>query len=101
LVKEGRGRRLSPAAPDTSLLLTKAVNAVPHGGGARMEPESLEYRLLRRWIVQGMPYGSTKDPVVTRIEVTPQRRTLAPGGEQQLLVTRTTATARPPTSCMA
>ncbi len=87
LVKEGRGRRLSPAAPDTSLLLTKAVNAVPHGGGARMEPESLEYRLLRRWIVQGMPYGSTKDPVVTRIEVTPQRRTLAPGGEQQLVVT--------------
>ncbi|MBL9082337.1 MAG: DUF1549 domain-containing protein [Planctomycetales bacterium] len=87
LVKEGRGRRLSPGAPDTSLLLTKAINAVPHGGGARMDRESLEYRVLRRWIVQGMPYGSEKDPVVTRIEVTPDRRTMAAGGEQQLVVT--------------
>jgi len=87
LVKEGRGRRLSPASPDTSLLLTKAVNAVPHGGGARMEADSLEFRLLRRWIVQGMPYGKETDPVVTKIEVFPTRRTMAPNGEQQLIVT--------------
>ncbi|MCE9605420.1 MAG: DUF1553 domain-containing protein [Planctomycetia bacterium] len=87
LVKEGRGRRLSPASPDTSLLLTKAVNAVPHGGGARMEADSLEFRLLRRWIVQGMPYGNETDPQVTKIEVFPTRRTMAPNGEQQMIVT--------------
>ncbi len=33
LVREGRGRRLFPAAPDHSLLLLKAVNTMPHGGG--------------------------------------------------------------------
>ena len=38
LVKEGRGRRLFPAAPDQSLLLTKAIAEVPHGGGKKLEP---------------------------------------------------------------
>ncbi len=87
LVKEGRGRRLFPAAPDRSLLLLKAINAVPHGGGARLEKDSPEYRLLRRWIAQGMPYGSDKDPVVVRIEVHPRRRLMAAGSRQQLCVT--------------
>ena len=87
LVKEGRGRRLSPASPDASLLLTKAVNAVPHGGGARMEVDSVEYRLMRRWIVQGMPYGKPTDPTVVRIEVSPERRTMTTQTEQQLIVT--------------
>ena len=87
LVKEGRGRRLFPAAPDRSLLLLKAINAVPHGGGARLEKDSPEYRLLRRWIAQGMPYGSDKDPVVVRIEVHPRRRLLAAGSQQQICVT--------------
>ena len=87
LVHESRGRRLSPAAPDASLLLTKSINAVPHGGGLRMDHDSVEYRLLRRWILQGMPYGNETDPKVTRIEVSPSDRTLSFHGEQQLSVT--------------
>jgi hypothetical protein len=87
LVHEGRGRRLSPGAPDTSLLLTKAINAVPHGGGQRMDLDSLEYRLLRRWIQQGMLYGKDTDPHVVRIEVFPTQRTMTRLGEQQLVVT--------------
>jgi hypothetical protein len=87
LVHEGHGRRLAPAAPDTSLLLTKAINASPHGGGQRLESNSAEYRLLRRWIAQGMPYGNETDPKVVRIEVSPTTRTLAQHGEQQLVVT--------------
>ncbi len=87
LVHESRGRRLSPAAPDASLLLTKSINAVPHGGGLRMEHDCVEYRLLRRWIQQGMPYGNETDPKVTRIEVSPSDRTLNCQNEQQLSVT--------------
>ncbi len=86
LVKEGRGRRLFPAAPDRSLLLLKAINAVPHGGGQRLEKDSPEYRLLRRWIAQGMPYGKPDDPVVVRIEVFPKRRLMARASQQQLCV---------------
>ena len=37
LVKESRGRRLSVASPDQSLLLLKAINESPHGGGARLK----------------------------------------------------------------
>src|SRR5687767_3861670 len=86
LVKEARGRRLFPAAPERSLLLLKAAATLPHGGGKRIEPDSDDYRLLVRWIAQGMPYGKTNDPVVDRIEVHPKQRTMPLGGEQQLIV---------------
>jgi hypothetical protein len=86
LVKEGRGRRLFPAAPDMSLLLQKGTNAVPHGGGERLNKESHEYRLLRRWIEQGMPYGKSDDPHVARIEVYPPARSMTRRSEQQLVV---------------
>ncbi|MEK6235336.1 MAG: DUF1549 and DUF1553 domain-containing protein, partial [Planctomycetales bacterium] len=86
LVKEGRGRRLFPAAPDESLLLTKSTNRVAHGGGRRLDPNSHEYRLVRRWIAQGMPYGSEEDPKVVRIQVVPPFRTMDRGTEQQVQV---------------
>jgi hypothetical protein len=86
LVKEGRGRRLFPAAPDRSLLLTKPTGQAPHGGGTRLDVDSHSYRLMRRWILQGMPYGNDTDPTVARIEVFPAERTMPANGEQQLLV---------------
>lgn len=87
LIKEGRGRRLFPAAPDSSLLLTKATAKVPHGGGRRMEPGSHEYNIVRRWIAAGMPQGDSAAPHVDRIEIYPPGRILDRGGEQQLVVT--------------
>lgn len=86
LVKEGRMRRLFPAAPDRSLLLTKAAAVLPHGGGMRIELNSPAYRLLRRWIEQGMPYGKDTDPTVVGIEVFPKERLLERDSTQQLVV---------------
>ena len=86
LVRESRGRRLFPAVPDKSLLLQKAINASPHGGGQRMEADTHEYRLLKRWIASGMPYGSEKDPVLTEIEMLPKHRRLQREATQQLAV---------------
>src|SRR5260370_11548413 len=43
LVKEARGRRLFPAAPDHSLVLQKASGQIAHGGGKRMEIGSDHY----------------------------------------------------------
>ena len=86
LVKESRGRRLFTAAPDESLLLAKGAAVVPHGGGRRLELDTYDYNLVRRWVAQGMPYGSTNDATVKRIEVFPKERVLAPGTEQQLMV---------------
>ena len=87
LVMEARGRRLFPAAPERSLLLTKAVAQVPHGGGKRMEPGSDDYQLLVRWIRQGMPVGKADAPTVARLEVFPPIRTLRADASQQLAVT--------------
>ena len=86
LVYEGRGRRLFPAAPRRSLLLQKATNTVPHGGGTRMQLDSHDYRIIRRWIAQGMPYGDGADPTVVAIEVLPPLRTMGRDSGQQVCV---------------
>lgn len=86
LTKEARGRRLFPAAPERSLLLQKGTAQVPHGGGARLEADSPAYRVVHRWIAQGMPYGSEADPVATRIEVFPRDRVMTKEASQQLVV---------------
>ncbi len=86
LVKEGRGRRLFLSAPDRSLLLEKAVARLPHGGGHRIAADSPAYRLLRRWIEQGVPYGNADDPTVTHIEVFPNERLMGRDASQQLVV---------------
>ena len=86
IVKEARGRRVFPAAPENSLLLLKGANTVPHGGGKRIEPDSDDYRRLQRWIAQGMPFGKETDPKLAKIEVLPSTRTMVLKGEQQLVV---------------
>src|SRR5262249_32985622 len=86
LVKEARGRRVFPAAPDSSLLLLKASGGLAHGGGKRMEVGSDEYRLIRRWIAAGMPYGEKTDPLVTHITVYPEHRVMTRNNYQQFAV---------------
>jgi hypothetical protein len=86
LVKEGRGRRLFPASPDRSLLLQKAAAVLPHGGGHRIDLASPSYRLMHRWIEQGMPYGRETDPKVVGIDVLPPERLMDRDTVQQLVV---------------
>src|SRR5205823_9915822 len=83
LVKEARGRRLFPAAPDHSLLLLKATGTVAHAGGKRAEIGSDEYKVVRRWIAAGSPFGKADDPVVTHITVYPEHRILSRQNKQQ------------------
>jgi uncharacterized protein DUF1553/uncharacterized protein DUF1549/Big-like domain-containing protein len=86
IVKEGRGRRVFPAAPDNSLLLLKATGQLPHGGGKRLDKDSDEYRLIRRWIASGMPFGKAGDPTVAKITVFPEKRTMPRNDRQQVAV---------------
>lgn len=87
LLREGRGRRVSHPAPESSLILTKATGEIPHGGGARIELGSADYKRLLRWIEMGTPYGKDDDPTIERIEVHPKHRVAEPGSRQQLSVT--------------
>ena len=87
LVRESRGRRISPAAPENSLLLLKATGEIPHEGGIRLERDSTDYNTIVRWIKQGLPYAADDAPTVERIAVFPTDRVATPEAEQQLAVT--------------
>jgi len=86
LVRDGRGRRVFPAAPRSSLILRKPTAALPHGGGRRLDVGSPEYRTLERWIGQGTPFDPEGGgaPTLTGLEVRPGARVIGRGGTQQL-----------------
>jgi hypothetical protein len=86
IVKEARGRRLFPASPDNSLLLTKPAGRAPHGGGKRFSIDGEAYRTIRRWIAQGTPVGDAGAPTLEKIAIVPAQRVLDRHGMQQLAV---------------
>jgi hypothetical protein len=87
LTLEARGRRIFPAAPDSSLLLLKASGEMPHGGGRRLPKGEALYEVLRRWIAAGTPRTPADVPPLVRIAVAPAERLLKPRAEQPLVVT--------------
>lgn len=87
IVKQGKGRRVFPAAPEESLLITKGAAIVPHVGGKKIEPGSEAYQTLVQWIAQGLNYASKDEPKLTGIRVEPARLSLKPATSQQLKVT--------------
>jgi len=84
LLKESRGRRVSTAAPEQSLLLLKATAAVPHGGGRRISPDSEAHAALLRWIREGAAPDTAGRPRLDAISVEPAAATVPPGGTQGL-----------------
>lgn len=87
LVSESRGRRIFPVDAEQSLLLLKATNLVPHGGGQKFPAGSTEYNRILRWIKQGTPRGAPDDPRVVDIRITPTERVLTEQSQQQVIVT--------------
>lgn len=87
ITKEGRGRRVFPAAPERSLLLAKPSAQVPHGGGKRIEVGSPEYNAILQWIKEGMPRTVPDAPRLERIEVAPSSLVMKAGQTQSLKVT--------------
>lgn len=86
IVDEARGRRVFVPVPDSSLIVSKSIGRVPHGGGRRIEPGTEAYNLLRRWIEQGTPRSEPNAPTVAKLIVEPPERSLRSGSEQQLAV---------------
>ena len=87
LVHESRGRRISPAAPDDSLILLKAAGGMAHGGGVRFAADSAAYKTLRSWIEQGVPQGAAEAPAAVKLEVEPAQYLANGSGDQPLKVT--------------
>jgi WD40 repeat protein len=75
-------RRVNTAAPESSLMLLKATGAVPHQGGALIQPGDAYYETLRAWITDGakLKLDSGK---VTSIEVSPKDPIVQAANAQQ------------------
>ena len=86
LLKEARGRRVFPAAPEKSLILTKSSGQVPHGGGNRIPINSDAFETIRAWVAAGAPFGDAGAPRVESIRVEPAERIIAMRGQQPLRV---------------
>jgi hypothetical protein len=86
LTRQAVGRRIVPTDPGRSLILTKPTGLLPHKGGVRLEPGSLEYRVIAEWIASGVPGPKTDDPQIVNLEVFPKHSRQTPKSAQQLVV---------------
>lgn len=89
ITQSARGRRVFPAAPPRSLILTKPSGQVPHGGGQLFDPDGDDHATLQRWIDQGLPRRIENEPSLTSLTVSPADLSLQPSAAAQLGVIAT------------
>jgi len=83
------GRRITPASPTDSLIMTKPLGLVPHVGGKLFNEGDNQALVIRQWIAEGakVDIASTR---VAKLEVTPVNPIAPmPGTIQQLRVVAT------------
>lgn len=71
LTREAPGRRVNLALPEESLMVTKAIGAVPHTGGKLFAKDSAAYDTLVAWIKDGAEYDQGEIAKPTGIVVEP------------------------------
>ena len=91
LTDDQAARHINLASPDDSMMLLKPTGAVPHVGGALMQPGEPYYEIIRSWIADGAKLDLTT-PRVTKIAVFPVDPVVQRiGSKQQLQVLATYA----------
>lgn len=73
ITREYPGRRIDVVDPDKSLLLEKSIGAVPHTGGELFKKGSEYYNTIRDWIAAGAKDDPPGTPVVTGIQLIPDK----------------------------
>ncbi len=88
ITREMPGRRLNQSAPAESTLVEKAVGAVQHTGGKRVEPGTEMYQTLVSWVASGSPNDDVaKLPKLVDVQIAPQQAVMdGPGTKQRLTV---------------
>ncbi len=76
LTEDLAGRRINYAVPSESLLITKAINEVPHTGGKKIEKDSPAYHTLMEWIATGAGYDGADLAKPTKVEIFPRSAVL-------------------------
>lgn len=88
LIREDFGRRTNPFQADQSLLLTKPMMKVSHGGGLKLRQSDPAFGVLRDWISEGCRLDPPNAPRCVKLEVYPPtgRQFMRPAHTQQLSV---------------
>ena len=79
-------RRINLAVPDQSLLLLKAIGAVQHSGGKKIEPGSKHYQTVLAWLQAGAPADAARPPAVAKVDLFPTQAVMEGEGAKQRLV---------------
>ena len=87
LTQDARGRRVFPAAPESSVLLRKATGQMPHGGGRRLSANEPAHEALIRWVAGGMPRTPAGQPTLERITIDPPELSMGFRQDHRMLVT--------------
>jgi hypothetical protein len=88
LTREIGTRRINLAVPEESLLIEKAVGAVPHTGGKRFALESSYGQTLLRWLRAGAPNDAQPPPAVVGVDLYPPGAVLEGEGATQQFIAR-------------
>ena len=86
ITSEFPGRRIDAGDPEGSLLVQKAIGAVPHTGGKRFEADSELCRTLLRWIAAGAPDDPGPVPALVALDLYPPTALIAGSDAGQQLV---------------
>ncbi|MDH4454965.1 MAG: DUF1553 domain-containing protein [Verrucomicrobiota bacterium] len=87
ITRSANGRRLTLEDPARSLLLLKAVKAVPHKGDKRFGVNSVEYKAIADWIAAGAPGPKADDPRIVSLSMSEPHLVTQAGKSVQLKVT--------------
>lgn len=90
VTREMNGRRINLALPEESMLVEKAIEAVPHTGGKNFEKGSEPWSTLVDWLSAGANKDAADVAAVTGIEVLPKQMVLEGDGTTHQLTVRAT-----------
>ena len=87
ITREQGTRRINLAIPEESMLVEKAIAAVPHTGGKLFEKNSKHWHTLVNWLKRGAPEDPKDIAKPTDIELLPKSLLLeGKGAKQQMIV---------------
>jgi hypothetical protein len=78
---DGDPVRVNVEHPLDSLILNKPIDEFEHGGGKRIDKDSWQWNVLRRWIESGAVNDSYSQGTLARLEVTPTEITFDADGQ--------------------
>ncbi len=87
ITREQPSRRINLAIPEESMLVEKAIEAVPHTGGKLFAKNSEHWKTLVQWLRDGAPKDPAEIAKPTSIEILPKNGLLeGVGAKQQMTV---------------